>query len=155
MKRTLLLLAVALIATNTLCSAQGGLNEIRFRGWTDEDWLDNDYLRELRSHLDAYVRGEVYAPALAEYEDVIDSKFVVASIEPAIMGGVYVLVVFLDDPAKVFHSHIYSYVDEDEEVVTGYKVRWFDRCEGVDDFPFSRDEIIELALEHPFKKVLW
>lgn len=27
------------------------LNEIRFNGWSDKDWYDNDYFRELRSYL--------------------------------------------------------------------------------------------------------
>lgn len=59
MKRIFTLIAVAIIAATNICSAQGGLNEIRFRGWDDKDWFDNDYIRELRSYLDAYCRGEV------------------------------------------------------------------------------------------------
>ena len=45
MKRLFTLIVVALVATTNICSAQGGLNEIRFRDWEDKDWFDNDYYR--------------------------------------------------------------------------------------------------------------
>lgn len=30
------------------------LNDIRFAGWTKEDWADNEYIREVRRYIDAY-----------------------------------------------------------------------------------------------------
>lgn len=70
MKRFIALLAVALMATTNICSAQGGLNEIRFRGWGEKEWNDNDYIRELRSYIDACARGEVdeYREEVVGYE---------------------------------------------------------------------------------------
>lgn len=153
MKRLFTLIAVALVATTNICSAQVGLNEIRFRDWEDKDWLDNDYIRELRSYIDAYGRGEVENSALDAYADIIDSQFVVAYIEPALFGGAYLLVVFLDDPSKVFHSHVYSFVDEEREVVVGYEVRWLDLCDA--ELDLTREDIFQIAADHPDDKVLW
>ena len=34
------------------------LNEIRFKDWTDEDWLDNDYFRALRTCINDWLDGK-------------------------------------------------------------------------------------------------
>ncbi len=34
------------------------LNDIRFAGWTEKEWLDNEYIRALRRHIDDFLNGE-------------------------------------------------------------------------------------------------
>ena len=46
MKRIVTLIAIVLLAATSLCSAQEKLNDIRFKDWTEKEWLDNDYIRE-------------------------------------------------------------------------------------------------------------
>ncbi|MBR6631358.1 MAG: hypothetical protein IKK89_05375 [Alistipes sp.] len=153
MKRILTLIAVAIIATTNICSAQGGLNEIRFRGWDDKDWFDNDYIRELRSYLDAYCRGEVECPSLDKYSDIVDSQFIIAGIEPSYFGGVSVAIIFLDDPTKAFSSHVYSYVDEEKKIVTDYEVWGIELS--ADNLTITREDILRIDEEEQDEKVLW
>lgn len=152
MKRFILLLIVALVATTNICSAQGGLNEIRFKDWSDEQWLDNDYIRELRSYIDAYARGEIYDETLEAHNELLDSKFCIGSIDPAIWGGAYIGFVFLDEPSRIFYAHVYSEVDEDLEEVVGYEVRYVMLSDRT--FSFNKEEILQYINENPINK-LW
>lgn len=152
MKRFIALLAVALIATTNICSAQGGLNEIRFRDWSDEQWLDNDYIRTLRSYIDACAQGEINDEALEAHKGLLDSKFCVAAIEPALFGGAFILCIFLDDTSKMFGAQVYSEVDEQREVVVGYEVRSIDLFS--DECTLSKEDILQFIKEHPLHK-LW
>ena len=153
MKRFILLLIVAIVTSTNICVAQGGLNEIRFCGWNDKDWFDNDYIRELRSYLDAYCRGEVECPSLDKYSDIVDSQFIIAGIEPSYFGGVSVAVIFLDDPTKAFSSHIYSYVDEEKKIVTDYEVWGIELS--ADNLTITREDILRIDEEEQDEKVLW
>lgn len=152
MKRFIALLAVALIATTNICSAQGGLNEIRFRGWGEKEWLDNDYIRELRNYIDACAHGEVKDEALEAHKELLDSKFCVGSIDPAIWGGAYIGFVFLDDPSKVFYSQVYSEVDEQREIVIGYEVRGVSLVD--EHGTITKESILKFIKENPIHK-LW
>lgn len=40
-------------------TARKSLNDIRFEGWKEQDWLDNEYIRALRKYIDAYNKGEI------------------------------------------------------------------------------------------------
>lgn len=155
MKRLILLLSALLFAVN-ISSAQepetyGGLNEIRFANWTDDDWLDNDYIRELRNYIDACYNGEVDDPELEVFHDLLPSKFVIGLIEPAIYGGVFIHFMFVDMPCYIFYTQVYSYVDEDTKEVTSYEVRpvMLDDAE----WDMTRDEMLEFLEEHPEVKV--
>lgn len=123
------------------------LNDIRFAGWEYEDWLDNDYIRELRNYLVGYHKGEIADAALDDYRQDIEGKFVIANIEPYILGGAFIQVCFMGCPSKIFSSWVYSEVDEEKEIVTNYE------CRGLtlqtDDSGFSKERIVQIMGEHP------
>lgn len=154
MKRFAMLLVAMLFATNALCSAQdfGGLNEIRFGNWEEKDWYDNDYLRELRSYIDAVDAGEIEDEVLGEYKELLSGKFAVASIEPAIFGGLYIGFCFYDAPSILFFAHVYSYVDEMAETVVGYDMRGIIKHD--EEIDFTREDIEFYLEECPLAK-LW
>lgn len=99
------------------------LNDIRFRGWTRKEWLDNEYIRTLRKYIDDYNEGKVSDVNLDPYREKIRCKFVVYDIEAYMLGGVLLRVLFFDLPDTVFSAWIYSYVDEETKKVKGYNMR--------------------------------
>lgn len=124
-----------------------GLNDIRFDGWSDIDWIDNDYIRALRAYIDDYNRGVISDSTLDQYKDVVKGKFAIGNTEPFIMGGLFIRFMFVDHPNIMFASWVYSDVDEVNEVVTGYHVRSI-HFES-DEEPFTKEEIIRINKEHP------
>lgn len=152
MKRLFTLIVVALVATTNICSAQGGLNEIRFRDWEDKDWLDNDYYRELRSYIDACATDEHYDPTLSTHKEILSSKFVIVNAEPAIWGGIFVFFTFIEAPRKVFYAQVYSFVDEDKEEVVGYEVRGVTLDQ--EEIDLTREEIEQFIANNPEHR-LW
>lgn len=156
MKKLLTLLTVALIAVPALCSAQEqshrSLNDIRFDGWTDEDWLNNDYIRTLRSYINACYRGEEVCEALPPFREESQSKFVILAIEPALIGGTYILFSFLDAADKVFSTTVYSFVDEEEEKIMGYEVRYIRLLD--QESGYTKEEYETYAKEDP-RIILW
>lgn len=138
----------------------GGLNAIRFEGWTDKDWLDNDYIREIRKFFNAYSRGDITNERFADlmpYKSLMKSKFVVVDIQPFIAGGVFMQIVFLDNPKFLFTSWVYGIVADEDNLskakgVVGYDVRL---CKmDADDCPLTKENILEIIKEHPENK-LW
>lgn len=126
-----------------------GLNDIRFAGWEDKDWLDNDYIRALRQFLDEYAGGD---PDIDPYKEILKSKFVVANFEPAIMGGGWLEIIFLDKPDVVFASWVYSDVDVDAGKVIGYRVQSLRK---IGDLPGNtKEDILQVTSAHPELK-LW
>ena len=123
MKRIVTLIAIVLLATTSLCSAQENLNDIRFKDWTEKEWLDNDYIRELRRYIDACSEREIEDQTLLAHKDRLKSKFIVGHIEPATYGGVFIYFTFLDAPRKVFYTQVYSYINPDTKKIDGYEVR--------------------------------
>jgi len=127
-------------------------NDIRFGNWEDEDWLDNEYIRTLRSYLDDFNRGEVEDKKLEPYRDYVKGKFVVADASPYIGGGLFLQITFLDAPDKLFSSVVYSSVNEESKQVTGYN------CWGVsleaEDTGITKEDILEIVKDHPEIK-LW
>ena len=100
-----------------------GLNDIRFKGWTKKEWLDNGYIHTLRKYIDDYNEGKVSDVNLDPYREQIRCKFIVYDIEAYMLGGVLLRVLFLDLPDTVFSAWIYSYVDEETKTVEGYEMR--------------------------------
>ena len=75
----------------------------------------------LRSYINACYRGEGVCEALTPFREESQSKFVILAIEPALIGGTYILFSFLDAADKVFSTTVYSFVDEEEEKINlGY-----------------------------------
>ena len=155
-KKLLTLLTVVLIAVPALCSAQEqshrSLNDIRFDGWTDEDWLNNDYIRTLRSYINACYRGEEVCEALTPFREESQSKFVILAIEPALIGGTYILFSFLGAADKVFSTTVYSFVDEEEEKIMGYEVRYIRLLD--QESGYTKEEYETYAKEDP-RIILW
>ena len=128
------------------------LNDIRFSGWTEEDWCDNDYIKALRVYLDEFQAGRIEDEELAPYKDKINCQFVVGYIGKFLGGGAFIDIIFLDLPNRVFSSWVYSYVDEETNVITGYEVRSVTINEEL--IENTREEILNVVKENP-KFKLW
>lgn len=128
------------------------LNDIRFADFSEKDWLDNDYVRALREYLNAFLDGRVEDEGLEPYRDDVRGKFVIANVEPFMLGGLFFQIVFIDKPEKVFSAWVYSDVDEEKEKVVGYDVRYITLDERKNEF--SKEEIFQEMEEHPELK-LW
>lgn len=128
------------------------LNDIRFAGWTEDNYYDNDYYRMIRAYIDDYNAGKIEAPSLDPYKDYLKGKFVMDSFERAILGGAFIAISFVDKPDKVFASWVYSTVDRETETVTGYEVRYVEfYC---DDETMTTEEIQQYLKEVP-KAKMW
>lgn len=126
------------------------LNEVRFEGWTDQDWLDNEYIRTLRAYLNAYVQGEISDPTLDPYKEALRGKFGVWVIEPFILGGVLITILPIDDPQNLLEAWVYSEVQDGK--VIGYSVMTIkpsDTPSGV-----SKEEMAEIIAINP-DIILW
>ena len=127
--------------------AKKTLNDIRFAGWKYEDWLDNDYIRELRLYINDYLSGEIENAELDEYRENIKGKFAIVNIVPFVMGGAQIYICFMDCPSKVFSSWVYSSVEEENEVVLEYI------CKGLsfvgEEPGYTKEEIRRIMSEHP------
>ena len=128
------------------------LNDIRFSGWTEEDWCDNDYIKALRAYLDEFQAGRIEDEELMPYKDKINCQFVVGQIGQFLGGGAFIDIIFLDLPDRVFSSWVYSYVDEETNVITGYEVRSLTINEEL--IENTREEILNVVKENP-KFKLW
>lgn len=128
------------------------LNDIRFANFTDKDWVDNEYIQTLRVYIDSFVSGKVKNEDLEPYKNDVKGKFVIANTEPFLMGGLFIQIVFIDKPEKIFTAWVYSDVDEDAEKVVGYSVRRI--CLDERKNELSREQIFQVMKEHPELK-LW
>lgn len=128
------------------------LNDIRFAGWTKKEWADNEYIREVRRHIDAYNRGEIEDPGLDEYKEYIQGKFVIGDIKPGLWGGAFMYIVFFDHPDKTFSVLVYSDVDEETRTISNYQ------CYGLQledfDLGYSQEDILQFLKECPEHR-LW
>ena len=128
------------------------LNDIRFAGWTKEDWADNEYIREVRRYIDAYNRGEIQDPNLDEYKEYVQGKFVIGDIKPGLWGGAFMYIVFFDHPEKTFSVLVYSDVDEETRTVSNYT------CYGLKmedfDMGYGQEDILQFLKECPEHR-LW
>lgn len=129
------------------------LNDIRFKNWTDKDWYDNDYFRELRKYLDACYQGEIVDKNLEPYKSALRGQFAILNASPYISGGMFVSIVFLEVPNKIFDVGIYSDVDEDTETIVDYHVRGVIPRED-EESGLTKNDILTIIKEHPENK-LW
>lgn len=130
----------------------GGLNAIRFNHFTDEDWVDNDYIRCLRQYITDYNEGKIEDEELDAYKGKIRGQFTVFSISPFIGGGALIHIVFLDNPDDIFTAWVYSSVDEKTETILDYSVRSIKIEE--EKSGLTKEDIQEIIKEHPENK-LW
>lgn len=130
----------------------GGLNAIRFNHFTDEDWVDNEYIRSLRQYITDYNEGKIEDEELDAYKGKIRGQFTVFSISPFIGGGALIHIVFLDNPDDIFTAWVYSSVDEKTETILDYSVRSIKIEE--EKSGLTKEDIQEIIKEHPENK-LW
>ena len=148
----------ALQEQNSICDSTvnitgRSLNDIRFKNWTDKDWYDNDYFRELRKYLNACYQGEIVDKNLEPYKSALRGQFAILNATPYISGGMFVSIVFLEVPNKIFDVGIYSDVDEDTETVVDYHVRAVIPRED-EESGLTKNDILTIIKEHPENK-LW
>jgi len=127
------------------------LNDIRFADFDDDDWLDNEYIWALRHYLDDMDVSKIKDERLMPYRKVIKGKFVIARVEPALMGGLFIMFSFIDKPEGIFSTWVYSEVDEATGEVSNYTVNGIK----LEDFEneMSREEILKVMKEHPELKL--
>lgn len=127
------------------------LNEIRFAGWTRKEWADNEYIREVRRYIDAYLNGDIENPDLDAHKGYMQGKFIIADISPCLLGGAFIYFSFYDYPDKVFAAMVYSDVDEKTRVVSNYECRSL-TYEDL-DLNITQEEIRQFLKECPEQKM--
>ena len=94
------------------------LNEIRFDGWTEEDFFNNDYLRAFRRYMDAWLQGkkmdetETDPSVLEPYRERLSGKFVVFQVRVSWFGGLLYTLIPIDEPSLFLRVWIYSTVND-------------------------------------------
>lgn len=137
--------------STTNYKGQETLNDIRFDGWTNKEWADNEYIRAVRKYIDAYHNGEIEDPYLDDYKTYIEGKFVIGDINPGLWGGAFMHIVFYDNPDKTFSTLVYSDVDEQTRTVSNY-VCYGLKYEDI-DLGFSQEDILQFLKECPEHKM--
>ena len=132
--------------------ARETLNDIRFAGWGKKEWADNEYIRAVRRYIDDYNNGKIKDEYLDEYKQYIQGKFVIADIQPYLIGGALIYIIFYDNPKHTFSAHVYSDVDEKTRGVSNYECRGL-KNENM-DLKFSQEDIRQFLKECPEHR-LW
>lgn len=132
--------------------AGGSLNQIRFEGWTDEQWLDNNYIRAVRLYIDAYNLGVFKNPEIDKYKPFLKGKFAVFNIEGHIGGGLYMYIILVDNPKILLGFWVYSAIEYDPLRISAYDVRFLEAIE--EDDGLTTDEVLDLVQKNPQHK-LW
>ena len=97
-------------------------------------------------------RGNIEDEALEPYRKDMQGQFVVYSSQPFIGGGLFLQIVFIDKPENIFRANVYSDVDMQREVVTGYHVQYMDLDKEKNES--TKQEMLQIMKEHPELK-LW
>lgn len=126
---------------------QNSLNDIRFKNWENKDWLDNDYIRAVRTYLNDYGKGKFQDKALEPFKEEIKSKFLIGAIEPALLGGVSMRIIFFDMLDRAFNIWVYSDVNEQTEKVSNYEVRAIFLEE--EKINLTQEQLLEEVKERP------
>lgn len=132
-------------------SGTESLNDIRFADFEDEDWLDNEYIRTLRQYIDDFNAGKIEDEALEPFRTAAKGKFVIYKVEPALMGGLFIMFTFIDQPEDIFSTWVYSEVNENTRQVTNYSVEGIKHEDFKNDMP--REEILKIVNERPELKL--
>ena len=147
------------IAPEALAKEDACLNDLRFYGWIDETWGNNNYIRTIRIFLDAYAAGEVNQEFLKSYEwdvyekykEAMGGKFVVVDLECPILGGIAYYVVPLANTKLVISAWVYSFVVDG--AITGYDIRHFDVQELEEELISKED--VEKLLKGEIESIVW
>lgn len=108
------------------------LNDLRFYGWEDKDWQENNYIRSIRLFLDYFSSDMLDAKlveisewtAFEKYKDDLKGRFVVLDGTSHMLGGLEYYVGMIDNPKIVVSCWVYSFVSNDG--ISGYDIRHFD-----------------------------
>ncbi len=124
------------------------LNDIRFEKFkTNKDWVDNEYVRTLRLHLDECANGTVTYACFEDYPEFAKSRFVVWETNPFLMGGLLIEFCFLEDPNILFSAHVYSDVDAETRTMSHYHVVSIIKQE--EETGLTKQEMMEIPMPHP------
>ena len=143
------------------------LNEIRFDGWTEEDFFNiNDYLRAFRRYIDTWLQGkkmdvkEADPTALEPYRERLRGKFIAASVREFMFGGLLYGLIPIDDPSLILEVWIYSTV-EDNGHIDEYLVEHVDVAMDIEEmmrekgYTIDKDVMRQTLLEMCVKANLW
>lgn len=125
-------------------------DNIRFNNWSKKEWLDNEYIRTLRKYLDKYNNKEIHNENLDPFKEYVEGKFIVYDINPYLLGGVLLRIIFIDNPNRVFSCWIYSYVNEQKGIIEDYELRFINIEEEKNDM--TKEDILEAIKEEPLLK---
>lgn len=131
-------------------TANDGLNGIRFEGWSDKEWLNNNYIRSVRLYIDAYNLGLVKDEAFDKHKSAMKGKFCICSIEPFMGGGAWMHIAFVDDTSFSLRFWVYSFVTDN--TISGYEVRSADLVD--EPLGITPEEIKEILKQNPLNQ-LW
>ena len=139
------------------------LNEIRFDGWTEDDFFNNDYLRAFRRYMDTWLQDkemddkEADPSALEPYRERLRGKFIVSSVKEFPFGGLLYTLIPIDEPALFLRVWIYSTVNDshiDDYLVEHVEVeRDFEEEYTIDEG--GKDVLRQTLLEHCANTDLW
>ena len=144
-------------------NADKSLNEIRFDGWTDDDFFNNDYLRAFRRYMDAYLQGKEFDeteadPSVLEpYRERLRGKYLVHDVRVFPFGGLLYSLIPIDDAALMLKVWIYSTV-EDNGHINAYLVRYVGVAQDIEEMlreeGISKDTLRQRLLKAPWPD-LW
>ena len=120
-------------------AVNGGLNNIRFDGWGEKEWLNNNYIRSVRLYIDAYLLDLVKNEAFDKRKSAMKGKFAIYEILPFPGGGAWLQIVFVKDTSFSLGFWVYSYVGDGIE---GYDIRatdLFDKPLGITSKDLKED----------------
>lgn len=137
---------------DTIAITGRSLNDIRFEGWTENDWIDNPYIVSLRQYLDDFASGKIENANMEQYKESLTGKFIIGSTSPALLGGLWIEFIPFELPNRIFVSWVYSDVDTDAEKVIDYNVRMVDVHDETIDM--TKDDILKALKDYPELK-LW
>jgi hypothetical protein len=101
--------------------------------------------------LNDYSQGKIEYEALNPYRHLTKGQFVVGQIEPFLLGGVFIYIMFVEEPEKVFAVTVYSEVDSETEEVSKHEVRSITYQTEVPGIP--KELLQQMMQEHPEMKV--
>lgn len=132
-------------------SSLESLNDIRFADFDDDDWFDNEYIWALRHFLDDIDPDKIQDEGMKPYRNVIKGKFVIAEVEPALMGGLFIMFTFIDKPEDIFSTWVYSEVNEETGEISNYSVNGIKH----EDFKsrMTKEQILKIVEERPELKL--
>lgn len=137
------------------------LNEIRFDGWTRDDFFgsNNQYLRAFRQYIDAWMQGKKFSDTemdpteLEPYRKRLTGKFIAAGCEEFMFGGMLYYMNPVDAPDLMLKVWLYSYVERDGSIGK-YEVRYIEVQE---NSGYTKADIEEYLTEYAGESIanLW